>query len=132
MDKQTSYWIQSAQYDYKTAIAMLKSKRYLYVAFMCHQTLEKALKAIISNNGSFPPKIHILNLLAEKGGIEDILTEDQTFFLTEVNPLNVESRYPSDWNSINAFLTEDYCKQLIAKTEDFLIWVKNLIQQKKK
>lgn len=34
-----------SDYDYDTAIAMMQTRRYLYVGFMCHQTIEKALKA---------------------------------------------------------------------------------------
>lgn len=36
-----NYWIEIAKYDLETAEAMLKSKRYLYVGFMCHQSIEK-------------------------------------------------------------------------------------------
>lgn len=34
-----------AKYDFETAIAMLETKRYLYVGFMLHQTIEKVFKA---------------------------------------------------------------------------------------
>jgi HEPN domain-containing protein len=40
-----SYWAEIADYDLDTAEAMLATKRYLYVGFMCHQTIEKLLKA---------------------------------------------------------------------------------------
>ena len=33
-----------SDYDFDTAKAMLVTKRYLYVAFMCYQTIEKILK----------------------------------------------------------------------------------------
>lgn len=35
IDKIT-YWIEMAEYDLETAVAMLNTKRYLYVGFMCH------------------------------------------------------------------------------------------------
>jgi len=34
------YWIELSDYDLETAEAMLTSKRYLYVGFMCHQTID--------------------------------------------------------------------------------------------
>jgi HEPN domain-containing protein len=45
-DEKVKYWIDLAEYDLKkkTARAMLKTKRYLYVAFICHQVIEKMLK----------------------------------------------------------------------------------------
>ena len=41
-----NYWLDLADYDLETAKAMLNSGRFLYVGFMCHQTIEKALKAM--------------------------------------------------------------------------------------
>ena len=41
MEKKINYWIELSDYDLETAEAMHKSKRYLYVGFMCHQTIEK-------------------------------------------------------------------------------------------
>lgn len=43
-----NYWLDLAEYDLETAEAMFVSERYLYVGFMCHQTIEKAPKAIYS------------------------------------------------------------------------------------
>lgn len=45
MDSKIKYWIDLSDYDLETAEAMLQSKRYLYVGFMCHQAIEKAFKA---------------------------------------------------------------------------------------
>ena len=42
--KKIDYWIDIAQYDLETARAMLKSGRFLYVGFMCHQVIEKIFK----------------------------------------------------------------------------------------
>ena len=39
------YWLDMAGYDLDTAKAMLSTGRYLYVGFMCHQAVEKSLKA---------------------------------------------------------------------------------------
>jgi HEPN domain-containing protein len=59
----TRYWLELADYDIETAKVMLSGRRYLYVGFMCHQTIEKALKAGIARDcavGEIPPKIHHL------------------------------------------------------------------------
>lgn len=50
MDKKIKYWIELAEYDIQTAKAMLETKRFLYVGFMCQQTIEKSLKAVIAKN----------------------------------------------------------------------------------
>lgn len=41
------YWFDLAEYDLVTAKAMLDTKRYLYVGFMCHQSIEKNIKRIL-------------------------------------------------------------------------------------
>ena len=48
MENKIKYWIELSDYDLETAAAMLQSKRYLYVGFMCHQTIEKAFKAYLT------------------------------------------------------------------------------------
>jgi len=39
------YWLDIADYDMGTAEAMYAAGRWLYVGFMCHQVIEKTLKA---------------------------------------------------------------------------------------
>ena len=46
MKDKVNYWVELSDYDYDTAIAMQQSSRYLYVGFLCHQTIEKILKKI--------------------------------------------------------------------------------------
>jgi len=41
--ERADYWFESAEYDLQTACAMLETRRLLYVGFMCHQAVEKAL-----------------------------------------------------------------------------------------
>ncbi len=38
MNDKAKYWLELSDYDFETALAMLNSKRYMYVGFMCHQT----------------------------------------------------------------------------------------------
>ncbi len=45
MNDRIQYWVEMSDYDFETAKAMLETKRYLYVGFMCHQVIEKILKA---------------------------------------------------------------------------------------
>ena len=45
MQDKIKYWVEIADYDFDTAIAMLESRRLLYVGFMCHQVIEKMIKA---------------------------------------------------------------------------------------
>ena len=46
MVKSPQEWRKQADYDIKTAEIMFDNKRYFYAVFMCHLSIEKALKGI--------------------------------------------------------------------------------------
>ena len=118
------YWIEMAEYDIESAKVMQQGGRYLYVGFLCHLTAEKALKAIISNDGTTPLKIHTLARLAELAGVKDKLTCEQKNLLDELHPLNVEARYSAYKDKIAEILNQEYCEKLIERTEALLTWIK--------
>ena len=126
MNDKVTYWIEMSDYDFDTAKAMLETKRYLYVAFMCHQTVEKILKAYWSKVLEEPPlKIHSLSRLAEKSGLDKDMSEEQTDFIDELEPLNIEARYPSYKERLMKSLTSDRCKELIEQTDKLRTWIKS-------
>ena len=76
---------------------MLETRRFLYVGFMCHQVIEKILKAYWSKVlEELPLKIHHLSRLAAKSGLIDELSEEQLGFIDSLEPLNIEAitQYP--------------------------------------
>jgi len=90
------YWSELSDYDLETAIAMLQSSRYLYVGFMCHQAIEKIFKAYYTTlTSETSPFTHSLSYLAKKGSFYNQFTEEQKDFLDLIEPLNIESRYPT-------------------------------------
>jgi len=126
-NKKVGHWIKLADYDYETAKVMLDTGRYLYVGFMCHQVIEKALKAVISRDcgeGEIPPKIHNLSKLAIKAKLLDQMSAEQQDFIEELNPLNVAARYSEYKDEIAAGLNKENCKGLIKGTEELLCWIK--------
>jgi HEPN domain-containing protein len=127
LNEKVEYWLAIADYDIETARAMLKSGRFLYVGFMCHQTIEKALKAVISQDckeGEIPPKIHDLSKLAVRTGLLDLMSEEQQDFIEDLNPLHIEARYPEYKDEIAAGLTKENCGELVLGTEKLLCWIK--------
>lgn len=127
MDEKVKYWVDIAQYDLDTAKAMLNTQRYLYVGFMCHQAVEKSLKAVIASMGEFPPKIHNLLALSDKANLTNKFAEKQIEFIISLNPLNIESRYPKYKNSTNSMLTPEVCNKIIAETEELFSWIKEYL-----
>ena len=127
MNESVKYWIGVAKNDLDVARTMLTGKHYLYVGFMCQQSIEKALKAVIARDcaeGEIPPKIHDLSKLAKKGNIYTLMSEEQKDLLDELFPMNIEARYPEYKEQIAKELSADTCKNLIARTEEMLCWIK--------
>jgi HEPN domain-containing protein len=70
-------WLSLAKYDLATAQDMLKAKRYLYVAFMCQQAIEKILKACyVKQHTSTPPYTHNLLRLIKDLSFKDEMGEE--------------------------------------------------------
>ena len=85
MNKEVKYWVEISDYDFETAKAMLKSKRLLYVGFMCHQAIEKILKAyFVFSLNSQPKFTHRLTYLTESTKLEKILSDEQKLFIDEL------------------------------------------------
>ena len=130
MEKATANWLQSMEYDLKTASTLLKDRKYIYVVFMCHLAIEKALKAVLSEMfKELPPYTHNLNRLIELGNIK--LPHKHQDFINKINLQSVPTRYPEDFKKLskefNKKITEDYLKQ----TRGVITWLKQNIPQLK-
>jgi len=130
MKKTTLNWLLSSDYDLKTAVSLVKNKRYIYVVFMCHLALEKTLKAILSEMFKrLPPYTHNLNRLIEMGNIS--LPEGHQNFVNKINLQSVPTRYPEDFKRLsrefNRKIAEDYLKQ----TKRVIKWLRQNIPELK-
>ena len=86
-------WFKQADYDLGTAKAMLRTRRYIYTVFMCHLSIEKALKGLFAKKfRENPSKTHNLNYLCEEINLE--IPENFQDFIDNLNNLSVPTRYP--------------------------------------
>jgi len=124
MDK-VQYWLDIADEDVGAAEVLLKNNKLLQAGFFCHLIVEKALKAIVQHQtGETPPRIHKLLALAVKGEIHDSLSEKQLALLEELDPLQMEARYPEYKTKIAKTLTKEKVERIFKETEEFLCWTK--------
>lgn len=105
---------------------MLETKRLLYVGFMCHQAVEKALKGcfVTRKPDEELPYIHKLMRLANLCGISSEMEDEQLNFLDILSPLNVGTRYPEEKERLLNSLTPKYCQELLSKTEELCKWIR--------
>ncbi len=127
-EERIEYWLDIAEYDLETASMMLKTKRYLYLGFMCHQVLEKSLKAYFwYSMESEPPYTHNLLILAKKSELLDLIDEDKRQLLNELIPLNIQARYPEDKIALLKSLNYNKSRSILKRTKDFSKWIKKLL-----
>jgi HEPN domain-containing protein len=127
--KQVEYWLDMAEYDLVSAKAMLETRRFLYVGFLCHQVAEKCLKAFFCySQKKEPPYTHNLLVLAEQAKLD---THGQDAFLVlfnELMPLNIQARYPEDKELLLKTLTKKRCEELYRQTKELNKWIKKLLK----
>jgi len=125
MGENVKYWLELAEYDLETAKAMLQTERYLYVGFMCHQSVEKILKAYFSKiKSETAPHTHSLAYLVKLTNIDTSLPEELVDLIDELEPLNIEARYPSYKDKLLSDLTKSRCEMLLKQTNLFMGWIK--------
>src|SRR4030043_1721572 len=126
MNKQKSinYWFNMSDYDLKTAQVMLDGRRYLYVGFMCHQVIEKALKGLyVKQHNRIPPYTH--NLFTLCADLNLVLTEEHQDFFIKLNPLNIEARYPEMKEKLGKAINKKKAYVLLEKTRSIYKWLKS-------
>ena len=123
------YWLDIAQYDLVSAKAMLESKRFLYVGFLCHQVVEKCLKAYYwHSQKKQPPYSHNLLFLSEESGLDEFVREEDVLLFNELMPLNIQARYPEDRDLLLKSLTNNKCDSLYKRTKRFYAWIRKLLK----
>ena len=110
-----------------TAKAVLEKKRFLYVGFLCHQTVEKCLKAYFwLTQKHEPPLTHNLILLSKQSGFDARSEEKYIELFKELMPLNIQTRYPEDKELLLKSLTAARCRKLLNETTELYAWIKKL------
>ena len=127
-EKVVQNWITLAEYDLKTAEAMLQAQRYLYVAFTCQQAIEKLLKALyVKEKDQTPTYTHNLLRLADALTIAAKLDEEKNRFLETLNSYYVESRYTEEIAELSQFLNQENAQNIFTTTQKIFTWLKNQI-----
>ena len=104
-----NYWIESSDRDYESMKKNFETEQYTWTLFIGHLTIEKLLKAIyakINKDNPYPPKIHNLNILAERCNLE--LDERKTKILMTCNSFNISARYEDYKNEFYERCTKEY------------------------
>jgi HEPN domain-containing protein len=122
-DKKYDEWFFQSDYNLDTAEAMFNTERYVYCVFMCHLSLEKALKGLlIKQTSEFPPKNHSLVFFVEKLNLK--ISEEYYSFLFTLNKISVPTRYPDDLRKLIIDLDKEKTISILENTKEVQKWIK--------
>jgi HEPN domain-containing protein len=125
MAKDPAEWLKQANYDIGAADAMFSSGRYIYSVFMCHLSIEKALKGLYMKRlKEEPPKIHDLVFLLKK--TEPSPPDDMKDFIYDLNNVSVPTRYPDDLERMMKNYDKERTKGILNQTGEVLKWLTQL------
>jgi HEPN domain-containing protein len=131
MDAQEKYehWLDVAKYDLDTADAMFNTGRWLYVAFMCQQAVEKLCKGLfVLHVSDEVPRVHnIRNVVSRFSGKLSVpITDEQYHLFDTLTGFYIDGRYPEYKQKLSALLDEKECKELIVRTKEVFEWLQTL------
>nr|WP_312576576.1 HEPN domain-containing protein [Sedimentibacter sp.] len=138
------YWLEAATYDLESARVMMDGGRYMYVAFMCQQSIEKLTKGIYTlYTDEEAPRIHnIWNIFKQVKNeskteeylktreFEDILQKYKNFF-AELLSFYISGRYPSFKEKVSSSINSVRAKNVLDNTEEVFKWIESLSQYRK-
>ena len=116
-------WYSQSDYDLETVVDMFNSKRYIYAIFMCHLSIEKALKGLyIKTTKKFPLKTH--NLLYFVTKLDLKMNQSDIEFVSFLNNVSIPTRYPESLKSLITTFTKDVTNEILTKTINLQLWIK--------
>lgn len=128
-----------SDYDIETAKVLVDAKRWVYVTYMCEQSVERLLKGLyVYYSGKEAPKSHNVNYLINaltkmelfglktdldafrktKAGYDDFFADLIYYYMSD---------YPFSYKKImDRFVSEEIAVEIYGKTKEVLQWLKSL------
>lgn len=130
-------WLDFAETDLNSAEILFSSRsgkadkrRFRLVIWLCHQSIEKILKGIITMQDKFIVPIHDIVKLSQDAGVS--LTNEQTEFIDKLNAYYIPPRYPDlRYNKPLPRFTQEAAARYLTETKELFKCLKKFITQKK-
>lgn len=125
-------WLDHVHEDISAAEDLHKTGHQLYVAFLCHQAIEKALKAYyIATHDEDPRYTHSHSKLLEDCGLTDEISPEHLRFIDFMVPMYIKARYPEQKVAAARSLTKEICEHIIKTTKELTQWIEERLPEKK-
>ena len=132
-EERANKWLAIVTEDLSVAEDLYKTRHWLYVGFMCHQVVEKTLKAYwCVCRDDDPPYIHDHKRIAEGCGLYTKMDDEQKSFLEHIKPLNIEARYQEYKDAVARGLNEQTAATVLEQTKQMHAWILQRFSEKTK
>ena len=128
-EEKFEHWLDIADYDLETASAMYETGRWLYVAFLCQQAIEKLCKGLYTLYVSDDvPRVHNIRYIVNQfsHNLPEPITDEQNYLLDRLTAFYMEGRYPEYKQKLSDLLNESEAKKLLQQTQEVFAWLLTL------
>ena len=126
-------WLNIVAEDLSVVELLFNNGHWLYTAFMCHQVIEKTLKAYwCVCRDDDPPFVHGHMRIANACGLYTKMSQEQKDFLDQMIPMNIEARYHEYKDAVAGSLNQDTAQEILDKTKQMYEWILQRYLEKKK
>lgn len=128
-EEKFEHWLDIADYDLETASAMYETGRWLYVAFLCQQAIEKLCKGLYTLYVSDEvPRVHNIRYIVNQfsHNLPEPITDEQNYLFDRLTAFYMEGRYPEYKQKLSDLLNESEAKKLLQQTQEVFAWLLTL------
>ena len=124
-------WLDLVAEDLSVAELLFNNGHWLYTGFMCHQVIEKTLKAYwCVCRDDDPPYLHDHKKIAQGCGLYTKMSEEQIDFIEGIKPMNIEARYQETKDAVARTLDRETTATILDKTKQMYAWILAKLKEK--
>lgn len=124
-------WLNIVAEDLSVAEDLYKTGHWLYVGFMCHQVIEKMLKAYwCVCRDDDPPFLYDHGRIAKGCGLYTKMNEEQKNFLAIIREMNIEARYQEYKDEVARKLNRETTAGILETTKQMYAWILQQLKEK--
>lgn len=124
-------WLDIVNEDLSVAELLFNNGHWLYTGFMCHQVIEKSLKAYwCTCRDDDPPYLHDHRKIAQGCGLYTKMDDEQKDFLEGIKQMNIEARYQETKDSVARTLNLETTAMILETTKQLHAWILEKLQEK--
>ena len=117
-------WLSIASKDLEVAELTHNNGYWLYAAFLCHQALEKTLKAYyVATHDDDPPYTHSHMRLLSVCGLDGEVSDTHLRFVDFMVPMYIKARYPEQKVLAARSLNKDTSNYILETTKQLTQWI---------